>query len=256
MNVQAVKNQMIDEDVIDYIELTLYASSEHIDDLKLIVDNFYATNVESRKCKAHKEFNDDIKELKVFIAKLTNHIKHAQHRIRLYGLGFTHGGHAGTLHGYFVESAEGGVVGPSSVFHGHGSNVFSITSLAWEVLCFLLHASASLRRFLETRQLLFGPIKSTGEAFQKAIVAAARLPLYTFDDPHPFERCTLNLKGDRESAAALSSGIYGSVSVPWANDPYPAFGSSAVAFSGDGVSLSFRVVAPSKVGLRHWQPPA
>jgi hypothetical protein len=248
--------QTMNEDVIDYIELTLYAASEHIDDLKLIVDNFYPTDVESRKCKAHKKFNEDIKVLKSFIAKLTNHIKHAQHRIRLYGIGFTHGGSSGTLHGYFVESAEGGVVGPSSVFHAHGSNVFSITSLAWEVLCFLLQSSASLKIFLESKPLLNGPAKTSSEAFQKAVIAAARLPLYTFDDPHPFEKCTLKLAGDETSSVAMSSGIYGSIFNRWRDDPYPEFGSSAVAFSGDGVSRSFRIVSPSKVGLQHWQPPA
>ncbi|MFX6645060.1 hypothetical protein ABTG96_19565, partial [Acinetobacter baumannii] len=90
--------------------------------------------IECKRCKIYKELQKEIKDHKSFISSLTNNIKHSQHRIRLYRLAYRHGNNFGQFHGYIVESTKDGVVGPSPIFHKTDRSIFSITSLAWEII--------------------------------------------------------------------------------------------------------------------------
>jgi hypothetical protein len=240
--------------LIDYIELSLYAAAEHVDDLEHIVKHFYQFDRERVSCTAYKNFQKEVKQHKRFISAVTNYIKHSQHRIRLYHLNYVHENHADTFHGYIIESVTDGVVGPSPVFHSTDRNVFSTTSLAWEIIMFVLRSSRSLKTFLSTKKLLPGSALTSSEHLTEAMIAAARLPLYNLDDDHPFSIASLKLMWDELSNDRASSLLYGSISNQWHSSNALTFGKSGVAFAGDGITRSFKMlIKPSRVGLQHWK---
>ncbi|MFX5839510.1 hypothetical protein ABTE60_19570, partial [Acinetobacter baumannii] len=105
------------------------------------------------------------------------------------------------------ESTKDGVVGPSPIFHKTDRSIFSITSLAWEIIIFTLKSSRSLRNFLSTKKAIYGPAKTESDHLQKAIIAAARLPLYSLTEEHPLTSVTLNLAWDSCSREEASSKI-------------------------------------------------
>lgn len=240
--------------LIDYVELALYAAAEHVDDIEHIAKHFYRTERERKSCKAYKKLQEEIKQHKRFISALANHVKHSQHRIRLFYLEYRHAGHDGVFHGYIIESVTDGVVGPSPIFHSSDRSVFSITSLAWEIIVFVLNSSRSLRSFLSTKKRVEGPTKTHSPHLVKAIIAAARLPLYNLDDEHPFTTATLRLNWNDSSYQEASSLIYGSISNKWLQSKSIQFGNGGAAFAGDGITRTFKMlVSPSRVGLQHWQ---
>jgi hypothetical protein len=240
--------------LIDYIELSIYAAAEHVDDIELIAKHFYRSEQERKRCPHYRILNKEIKQQKLFISALANYIKHSQHRIRLFHLAYKHSGQSGVFYGYIIESVTDGVVGPSPIFHSKDRSVFSVTSLAWEVISFVLRSSRSLEAFLKTKKLASGPVKTKSEHLTNAIIAAARLPLYNLDDDHPFSTSTLHIKWDEASWQRASSLLYGSSSNPWAPSDKITFGQSGAAFAGDGITRSFKMlVSPSRVGLQHWQ---
>lgn len=239
--------------LIDYIELSIYAAAEHVDDLELIARHFYRSEQERKRCSHYKVLINEIKQHKKFIAALANHIKHSQHRIRLFHITYTHSNHNGVFYGYIIESVTDGVVGPSHVFHSDKRAVFSVTSLAWEIIAFVLKCSRSLEIFLKTKKVFSGPVKTSSEHLTSAIIAAARLPLYNLDDDHPFSTSTLITKWDDSSQKKAASLLYGSTSNRWTSNNQIAFGQGRAVFSGDGITRSFKMpVSPSRVGLQHW----
>lgn len=240
--------------LIDYVELALYAAAEHVDDIEHVAKHFYRTEKERKSCKEYRRLQDEIKQHKRFISAVANHIKHSQHRIRLYHLAYRYAGQEGVFHGYIVEGVTDGVVGPSRIFHSSHRSVFSTTSLAWEIIVFVLRSSRSLWTFLSTKGRLEGPTKTRSEHLINAIVAAARLPLYNLDDEHPFTTATLRLIWDDSSYKDASSLLYGSISNKWHHDQSMSFGNCGAAFAGDGITRTFNMlVSPSTVGLQHWQ---
>ncbi|WP_290592926.1 hypothetical protein [Arenimonas sp. SCN 70-307] len=247
------ESELPTDDLVDYIELALYAAAEHVDDLKLIAENFYESDHSRNRCPAFKVFAKAIKDHKTFVATFANLIKHSQSRVRLFTLDYNHAGEVGRLHGYFVEGVDKGTICPHPVFHDSNKNVFSITTLAWEVICFLLRCSESLRVFLSNQPLLHGPASATATPFQDAVIAAARLPLYTFDEDHPFSQSTLNLTWDDQSWERVSSGIYGSIHNRWSHSQNMQLGNPSLAYAGDGVSRTFKITGPSRVGLQRWE---
>lgn len=247
------KSDVLTAELIDYIELALYAAAEHVDDLKLIAENFYKTDQARNRCPAFSAFSKAIKDHKKFVATFANLIKHSQSRVRLFTLDYEHAGEAGRLHGYFVEGVDKGTICPHPVFHDRNRNVFSITSLAWEIVVFLLRCSNSLAVFLSKQPLLHGPVSATATSFQEAVIAAARLPLYTLDDEHPFSQTTVHLVWDDCSWERVSSGIYGSIQNRWLHSREMRLHKPSLAYAGDGVSRSFKLTGPSRVALQHWQ---
>lgn len=240
--------------LIDYIELTFYAAADHVDDLELIAKHFYRSAHERSKCPHLKMLSKEIKQHKKFISAVTNYIKHSQHRIRLFFLDYHHSGNKGTFYGYIIESVIDGVVGPSPIFHTENRQIFSVTSLAWAVILFLLRSSRALGAFLQTRTLVIGPAKTRSEQLIDAVIAAARLPLYNLDDDHPFTEATFKIVWDEASRAQASSKLYGSASNRWQASKNIVIGNGGAAFAGDGVTRTFKVIiGPSRVGLQHWQ---
>jgi hypothetical protein len=165
---------------------------------------------------------------------------------------FTHSGASGCLHGYFIEGVEAGVVCPSRTFHKN-QDVFSITTLIWEIIVFLLNCSRDLAEFLRAvSSHVAGPEDSRDELFQKAVIAAARLPLYTFGEEHPFSRVTLHIRTSDGKNDSLKSGLYGSITKGWSKISTPSFGQCASRFSGDGKTRSFRFAQPKEISFHHW----
>jgi hypothetical protein len=158
-------------------------------------------------------------------------------------------GNEGCLHGYFIEGVEDGALCPSGAFH-KDQQVFSVTALVWEVLLFLLLCSRVLKEFLESvGNQIQGPINTTFEGFPNAVLAASRLPNYTFGEEHPFARSTLYLIRDTSSE---NPALYGSMLNGWDRNSDASFGQSTSRFEADGSTRSFIFAQPKTVALQHW----
>jgi hypothetical protein len=247
------ENDETQRELIDYIELAIYAAAEHVDDLEAIAFGFFKDKKAFGNDASARRLMAEIKTLKAFVSASANSIKHQQARIRLYALEFNHAGIASILHGYFIEGVDNGTVGPSVVFH-KTQKVFSITTLAWEILLFLLRCSESLQTFLATTaKFIHSHEAQTSGMVSKAVISAARLPLFTFDEAHPFARTTFILTSDEFIDKELNSGLYGSLSRPWSMSGEGRIGNFSTGFVGDGVTKSFSFPSPKKVSLQHWQ---
>lgn len=242
----------LQRELTDYIELAIYAAAEHVDDIKSIASGFFRTDKAFKRDVAAKRLSDSVKDAKKFVSGSANAIKHHQARVRIYSLEFRHSDVCSVLHGYFIEGVKDGVVGPSVVFH-KTQKVFSITTLAWEILLFLLLCSHALSTFLQTRaSFVRGPTSQTSELFSRAVVSGARLPLFTFDEEHPFARATFVLATDEAVQHSLDSNLYGSFLRRWSSSEDVQFGKFRAGFVGDDVTKSFQFPRPSRVGLQHW----
>jgi hypothetical protein len=240
------------QELIDYIELALYAAAEHVDDIDSIASAFFARSTSGSKQADYRNLQTGIRKHKRLVSAAANAIKHQQSRIRIFSTEFAYSGVSGCLHGYFIEGVEDGTICPSTIFH-HTQPVFSITALAWEIVMFVLNCSRDLARFLKA--IAPGTIETKDvrcEIFGKAVVAAARLPNYTFGEEHPFARATLRLTNAAPNRELLASGSCGSILSGWPRAGTPQFGSFVGGYEGDGVSKKFRIVHPKSVVLHHW----
>jgi hypothetical protein len=249
------KHHALLDEIIDYLELSLYATAEHVDDIFTIAKGFYDDDASFKKSKPAKQLKKEIDQFKRLISASTNAIKHNQARIRVYSLEIEYNGVPHCLHGYFIEGVHDGVVGANKIFHDTDSQIFSITSLMWEIICFVLNASRSLKRFLETIPPgTDAPAPIQSKNFTTSVIAAARLPLYSFDDKHPFSDTTITINYPPNKKNALTSNIYGSITRKWTkleNNEMNFFGESH-SYAGDGITKSFSLVHPSSVKLVHW----
>ena len=247
------KERDLRTEIIEFMELAIYAAAEHVDDVDLIAKGFFRHGQRLKKNVAYRQLNSKVKSHKRYLSAAANAIKHSQARLRLYSCEFQQPGIRGCLHGYFVEGVENGVVGPSQLFHRQ-QEVFSVTTLVWEIITFVLHCSRDLRAFLLSEApCLSGPVDVRFERFANAVVAAARLPLYTFGEEHPFSRSTVRIETSSDEPADLDSRLYGSIGRPWSVSQAPMFGPDQSEFEGDGCSHAFRFVHPKNVSFLHWQ---
>lgn len=251
LNVQRDPDDLMIE-VVDYMELALYAAAEHVDDLNAIASGFFRSTALRDKNSAYKVLTKQVKAHKRLVSAAANAIKHQQSRIRTFSMEFQHADRSGCLHGYFFEAVEDGVVCPSSTFHKN-QDVFSITTLVWEILAFVLSCSRDLAAFLAVvAPQHAGPVRCDTQLFQKAIALAARLPMYTFGEDHPFSRLTLRIEGDQLGNGCLDSGLYGSIRDPWTQEPNATFGGAVSRFMGDGKTKTFRFAQPRNVAFQRW----
>lgn len=246
------ENDEVMQEIVDYIELSLYAAAEHVDDIESIATGFFRHSSFRDKSPAYRELAKAIKQHKRFVSSAANAIKHQQARIRVFSMEYMHAGHNGMLHGYFIEGVEQGVICPSRTFH-KDQEVFSVTTLPWEILLFLLRCSHDLATFLLTiAKQIEGPFKSDFDPFSRAAIAAARLPLYTFGEEHPFSRATFRLYASGDPLESLESGLYGSIRTGWFRTGDAKFGRSTSRFVGDGKSCRYRIAQPKSVAFQHW----
>lgn len=249
------KSDDVMQELIDYIELALYAAAEHVDDIDSIASGFFKASAIRDKNVAYRNLQKEIKKHKRLVSAAANAIKHQQSRIRVFSMEFGHGASFGCLHGYFIEGVEAGVVCPSTTFH-RNQDVFSITTLAWEIIVFLLNCSRDLAQFLLTvTTQSTEQVDTKFDALPKAVIAAARLPLYTFGEEHPFSRVTLNISSSDSKTDPLESSLYGSIRNGWSKTANASFGRTVSRFVGDGRTKSFRFAQPKSVVLHHWDQP-
>lgn len=253
-NLEGLKSQRdLRTELIDFMELAIYGAAEHVDDLDSIAKGFYQNAQKASRSVAYRTLSSDVKSHKRFLAVAANVIKHQQSRIRLYSSEFRQPGVRGCLHGYLVEGVENGVVGPNKLLHTQ-QDVFSITTLPWEIITFVLRSSRSLRTFISSEaRFTGGGADVHSERFSDATVAAARLPLYTLGEEHPFARTTVIIKASSGTPPDFDSGLYGSIRMPWTVTEPPTFGPDQTEFEGDGSSHTFRLVHPKSVAFQHWQ---
>jgi len=238
-------------EVLDYIELSLYSAAEHVDDIESIASGFFSTTKECKKSPHVKKLNADVKVLKKFIASAVNAIKHQQSRIRLYSVDIRHEHRVFCLHGYFIEGVTNGAVGPSSILHGQNNKIFSITSLVWEIICFVLNSSRSLAKFLSA--ILDVTESNDVQEFpllNKVVKSAVKLPLYSFDDQHPFVGTRLILQ--TENPEELHSNLYGSLECKWSKSSDLVMLQDKRGYASDGVTKTFDIAVPKNLGLTHW----
>lgn len=239
-------------EIIDYVELSLYAAAEHVDDVKSICTGFFKHTSVRDKNQAYRAFDKAVKQHKHFVASAANAIKHQQSRIRLATIEFKDQVHVGALHGFFIEGVANGVVGPSSTFH-KSKQLFSLTSVAWEIVLFLLLVSRDLATFLRSVGVQReGPVRVGSEQFARAVVAAARLPIYDFGEAHPFSKATIQLTTSEPSMHLLESSLYGSIRSGWSMSSRPYFGQLKSQYEGDGKTTQFQLIQPESVSFQRW----
>ena len=248
------KHDLLRDEILDLLELCLYAAAEHVDDVQLIVLSFFETPEDFKKSPHTKALNRAVKPLRDSITSITNAIKHQQGRLRLLTLEVTHDDIDMCLHGFFVEGFVDGEVGPSPILYENKKPISSVISLLWEVLIYLGTISREIGAFLEVIMAVDKgqDIPAEPVHFRDAVVALARLPLYSFDEMHPFTRVRLVLKSDGKVEDKVRSEIYGSIMRGWSKGDQIRFGNSRFLMTGDGVSCRFTIPRINQLHLQHW----
>lgn len=242
-------------EIIDYLELTMYAAAEHVDDLEEIAKTFYKSNREAASSADVRILKKSIKHLRDEISNFANTIKHAHGRLRLYETEFHHGGNTLRVLGFFIEGWVDGGVAPHRVLHSGGKTVLSVTSFLWNVLTYVGEMSMALAEFLAKIDAYDPDIVEAHDTpnFRKTAIKLARLPLYSFDDDHPFDRVKWVLSLDDELTGETDSGIYGSLLTRWSKSSDGKFGGFRLLYAGDGTTRTFKIANPTKLGLKHWE---
>jgi hypothetical protein len=242
------------EEFLDYFELSIYAAAEHVDDVEAIASSFFADQGQFAKSPEARVFKKQLKESRDRISAIANAIKHNQSRLRLFSQEFVHDQRPMCLHGFFVEGYSNGVIGPSPIIHGSGERVVSVTAFMWTIVVFLASVSRALTALLHSISAV--PQTDTppviDSQFALAIVSVARLPLYSFDDRHPFLSTTLVIDADEDARSRLDSGLYGSIVHRWTQSKLHEFRRNMLQYEGDGASRSFQTMVPTQVALQHW----
>lgn len=245
------KNGPPHRDIVDYCELALYSAAEHVDDLMGIAQGFFP-NEKARKKTGYAAFEEEVKLAKRHIAMIVNKIKHQQLRLRIFVLEYSYHSDGGLLYGYYLEDVEDGVLGVNKEVHAKG-NVFSLTSLVWEIIVFLLRTSDALSVFLKDRGVTGERNPAGNTSFLNAVTAGVRLPLYSFDEEHIFSRFPVSVTGPLYQDPRFASGLHGSIARPWSVLTDPKFGRHAIYTTSDGHTRTFSLVGPKQVSLRHWE---
>jgi hypothetical protein len=242
------------EELVDYIELCLYAAAEHVDDVEAIADCFFKDKATSSKSIDVRQLKSSMKSIRDRVSAFTNAIKHSQSRIRLFSYDFEQDKGSVCLHGFFLEAHHSGKVGPSPIFHST-ERVISVTSFLWDILLYLLQMSGSLCNFLEAMDVVEKPIVRMpgSQLLRSCIVSLVRLPIYSYDEAHPFERCRFVLRGSDDIERLCASGIYGSLLRPWSRSPFMSMGRLRQGYEGDGTTKSFEIVSPKNMRIQHWE---
>ncbi|MET3612486.1 hypothetical protein ABID16_000791 [Rhizobium aquaticum] len=242
------------DDIIDYIELCLYSAAEHVDDIEEIAKTFFRYDRVYASSKNVVLLKKSIKPLRDEISNFANTIKHTHGRIRLYETTFFHSGNSINLLGFFVEGWANGGVGPHPVLHSNGKKVLSITSFLWNILTYLADMSDVLANFLEKIGVCEEEInqKTEERIFASAATKLARLPIYSFDDDHPFNRVKWVFEFSSEVHDEFDSGIYGSLLNRWSKSVHGHFTGYRLFYAGDGTTKTFNLANPTQLQLQHW----
>jgi len=209
------------EGLIDYIELCLYAAAEHVDDLEAIARCFFKDERSTATSRHTKQLKSNMKPIRDRISGFTNAIKHSQSRLRICSVDFVQDTGTVCLHGFFIERFYKREIGPSPIFHST-ERLMSVTSFLWSVLIYLFSMSDALCEFLRGMDVVehgSGEIVPHSSLLRQCVIALARLPLYSFNDVHPFAKTRFIVKGGESARQEMRSNIYGSIMRRWSNNP-------------------------------------
>ncbi|MGF1477042.1 MAG: hypothetical protein ACFB6S_15975 [Geminicoccaceae bacterium] len=248
-----MENGDIIDEIIDYLELNFYSAAEHVDDIKHIVSSLFKTKESCITSKKYKKFVADLKPLRDEIASFANTIKHNHGRVRPYMLQFLHCGKNIVLIGFFIEGVNENKLCPCPVLHSK-KRIISVTSFLWSIIVYVWQTSNLTAKFIEE----IGGVDSDevslipAPAFCDAVLSLSRLPLYSFDDTHPFATTTV-LPRFGESRELDQNQVYGSFGNPWQKSDDGEFKGDFLMYGGDGVSNEFELVRPERWEIRHWE---
>lgn len=242
------------DEIIDYLELTMYAAAEHVDDLEEIAKTFFKTDREAAKSPDLRLMKQAMKPLRDDISAFANTIKHAHGRFRLYEAEFVHGGYRLPVLGFFIEGWLDGGVGPHRLLHSGGKTVISVTSFLWSVLTYVGEMSTALSQFLSRINATDLDLEKTFNTapFRTAAIKLSRLPVYSFDEDDPFTRVKWQFVLDDVFLREADSGIYGSIVTPWSKTSAGVFGGYRFMYASDGWTRSFKILHPATLKLSHW----
>ncbi|CAN3991495.1 hypothetical protein MCBRY_002321 [Methylocystis bryophila] len=249
---EMIGSNSLQEEVIDYLELSIYSAAEHIDDVESIIRCFFGVYERYDKIPAVRRFKEEIKPIRTRLSGFANAIKHRQSRIRLLHCDFEHGGHRICLHGFFIEEFKDGACSPSPIFHSGNQKVISVTSFAWSVLIYIYSISNSLCSLLNALNIVetYMVEYNKNDLLAKCVVGLVRLPLYSFDDIHPFHATRVIMRF--QSSKLIDSGLYGSLSRRWSKSSKGGFNRIIHGYEGDGVTRKFNLNPPNALSLEHW----
>jgi hypothetical protein len=241
-------------EVIDYLELSVYAAAEHVDDAKAVARCFFRTEQAFAKSPATRRLKTDLKVARDRISAFANLIKHRQSRIRIFTVEFVHNSVPLCLHALFAEEFSQGAVRPSPLLHADRQQLISVTGFLWDIVLFQIAASSALARFLHTMSAVKDYSDTAVPSSQMAdtILALARLPLYSFDEIHPFARTRVVLGVAAALSPRLNSGLYGTFAWRWTKSTDGRIGQFAGEYEGDGATRTFKIVMPQNLNLQHW----
>lgn len=238
-----------DADIVDSLELVLYAAAEHTDDLKEIARELAGSRGENPK-RAADRMERALNLVRRRISLMTNKIKHEQWRISLCRQQFALGGVPTILHGMSLTSLGLDRVGLEKL-PPDDARVIALPSLLWSVIEMLYFASCALRDHVAHEVPIPAPVEV--KAFAHAVAAAGRLPNYSFEEEHTFKRLRLTIyANDAKSAERLDSPLYGSLSKKWDRAAAGVPGNFSFGVQGDGVTRSFDFPTLTSVTLQHW----
>lgn len=242
------------EGIVDYLELCLYAAAEHVDDIYAITLCLFQRNALYERSKAVRKLKDDLKPIRDRISAVTNAIKHRHSRIRFLSMDLEESGISVCLHGFFVENFHNGGVTPAVLSRVDGKQIISVTSFLWSIICYLFLVSELFAEFAVS----IGVVDATQDAkvdnslMHKSVIALARLPLYAFDETHPFEKVRVIINGGEKARTTLESRLHGSILHRWNRNSVPKFGKSRMDYEGDGTTRQFDIAHPKMLKLSHW----
>lgn len=230
-------------------------AAEHVNDIEAIGNCFFPASRNFAKSRPGRTLKKALKPARDRVSAIANAIKHNQSRLRLFSLDFVHDATPICLHGFFVEGYSRDVVCPSPVIHASGERIIAVPSFLWSVVVYLVACSDALTAFLSEINAFDStvpqqPILSRGLA--DAVVAPARLPIYSIDEVHPFERTRVKINADDSARLRLQDTVYGSIVNRWSKSTAGGFGTFQLAYEGDGASKGFQTLFPTTLRLQHW----
>ena len=244
------------EDIPDLVEAVLYASSEHVDDVRMIFDTFYLPEATHKSKAQTRPYIEMLKSKKSQITSLANNIKHNHGRIRIFGGELAREKEVDVLLGFTCESYIDGGLGPNPHFHEKFGNIVSLSAFAWEHLLFLWDVSNIVQQFLEKcthqlsdTELMVNPIPFT-DVFHRLL----DLPLYSFDTAHPINNRKIRING-KIRPHVIARDLLGSIYLPWNKTDLSRAepGGFSMMFRGDGATKKFHLAMPRSFTLIHWQ---
>lgn len=247
------KSSGIVMDLLEKMEACIYAAAEHVDDFDAILKSFSLIGNVKQNQDLITVAKQRQKSSRRLISHCVNAIKHNQSRLGVSVLEIKHGGNGFILPGVFIEAAIGDSIVPDPKLIKSGAPIISISSVVWDVLMFIGNSSAYLAAYLKAIGIsqIFSESEQ-GNYFADAVIAAARLPLYSFDEAHPFSKTRLFLLNSIQAEEKLDSKLYGSKTTPWSDSKLMAFGEMSISYKGDGITKTFGFPSPKTVSLRRW----